>query len=314
MNIKEIYNLAIEKAIKADFRGEEQARKELKRINNKYEALTSKQKEFFDKESLVNPYLDSRILNLSEDKEVKKILVGIDIGPAELLLAKQIGDIDLVLSHHPSGRALSSLDKVMSLQSDLLSQYGVPINVAEGLMKKRISEVARGINGLNHQRTVDMARILKLNLGCFHTACDNLVARYLKQKIEAENFERIEDLMNFLREIPEYKEASKLGIGPKIFVGNKENHCGKIALTEITGGTEGSPKLYQKMAIAGIGTIIGMHISEEHKKEAEKAHINVIVAGHMSSDSVGVNLLLDDLEARGVEIIPCSGLIRISRK
>ncbi len=104
-----------------------------------------------------------------------------------------------------------------------------------------------------------------------------------------------------------------MGSGPKVFVGKKQNRCGKIALTEITGGTQGSPKLYEKMAIAGIGTVVAMHISEEHKKEAEAANLNVIIAGHMSSDSLGVNLILDELEKRGIEIVPCSGLIRISR-
>jgi len=56
-----------------------------------------------------------------------------------------------------------------------------------------------------------------------------------------------------------------------------------------------------------------MHISEEHKKEAEAANINVVIAGHISSDSLGMNLFLDELEKRDIEIIPCSGLIRISR-
>jgi len=87
-----------------------------------------------------------------------------------------------------------------------------------------------------------------------------------------------------------------------------------VADVVITGGTEGSPKLYEKMAIAGIGTIVGMHISEEHKKEAESSHINVVIPGHISSDSLGVNLFLDQLEKRGIEIVPCSGLIRISRQ
>lgn len=123
----------------------------------------------------------------------------------------------------------------------------------------------------------------------------------------------MEDLMNLLKEIPEYREATRLGAGPKLFAGSKENRCGKIALTEITGGTSVSPKLYEKMANAGIGTIVGMHISEEHKKEASGANINVVIAGHMSSDSLGMNLFLDELEKRGIEIIPCSGLIRISR-
>jgi putative NIF3 family GTP cyclohydrolase 1 type 2 len=67
------------------------------------------------------------------------------------------------------------------------------------------------------------------------------------------------------------------------------------------------------MAIAGIGTIISMHQSEEHWKQAKESHINVIVAGHCPSDSLGMNLFLDELEKRGIEIVSCSGLIRISR-
>ena len=314
MRIQEIYNLAINKGIEADFRGREGIGRLLKRKKEKYEKLSGKEKEGFDLEALENPYLDSRILNISQNKEIKRVLVGIDIEPAEILLAKEIEDVDLIISHHPLGKGLANLHEVMELQCDILNQYGVPINVAEGLMKERIEEVARGLNKENHQRTVDTAKILGFNLMCLHTTCDNLAARFLKDKIEKEKFERIEDLMKFLKEIPEYKEATKFGAGPKIFVGDPERRCGKIAVTEITGGTEGSPKLYEKMANAGIGTIIGMHMQEESKKEAESANINVVIAGHMSSDSLGMNLFLDELEKRRIEIIPYSGLIRISRQ
>ena len=314
MQIKEIYNLAINKGIEADFRGREGIERFLKRKKEKYEKLSEKEKEEFDKEALENPFLDSRILNISQDKEIKRILVGIDIEPAEILLAKEIGNIDLIISHHPLGKGLAHLSDVMELRCDVLNQYGVPINVAEGLMKERIDEVARGINARNHQRTVDSARLLGFNLICLHTVCDNLAAKFLKDRIEKEDsLMRIEDLLNLLKEIPEYKEALKIGAGPKIFVGDPERRCGKIAVTEITGGTEGSPKLYEKMAIAGIGTIIGMHMREESKKEAEASNINVIIAGHMSSDSLGMNLFLDELEKKGIEIVPCSGLIRVSR-
>ncbi len=314
MKLQEIYTLAINKTIEADFRGKEGVENFLKRKKEKYEKLPEEEKKWFDVETLENPYSDSRILNVAQDKEIKKVLVGIDIEPAEILLAKEIGNVDLIISHHPLGKALANLHEVMELQCDVLNMYGVPINIAEGLMEERISEVARGVNKLNHQRTVDTAKILGFNLMCLHTVCDNLAARFLKEKIERrDNLMRIEDLMDFLKTIPEYKTAVKFGAGPKIFVGKKENRCGKIALTEITGGTEGSAKLYEKMAIAGIGTIIGMHISEEHKKEAEAANINVVIAGHMSSDSLGVNLFLDELERKGIEIIPCSGLIRVKR-
>lgn len=314
MKTKEIYNLAIQKGIEADFREREGIKKLLKRRREKYEKLSEKEKREFDVEALENPYLDSRILNITEDKEIRKILVGIDVEPAEILLTKEIGGVDLIISHHPLGRGLAHLSDVMELQCDVLAHYGVPINIAEGLMKERISEVARGVNAANHQRTVDVAKILGFNLICLHTPFDNLAANFLKDKIEKEDsLMRVEDLLSLLKEIPEYKAATKFGAGPKIFVGDKENRCGKIAVTEITGGTEGSPKLYEKMAIAGIGTIVGMHMSEEHKKEAEAAHINVVIAGHISSDSLGANLFLDELEKREIEIIPCSGLTRISR-
>ena len=101
--------------------------------------------------------------------------------------------------------------------------------------------------------------------------------------------------------------------GPCLFTGNEHNYVGKIALTEVTGGTSGSRDMYEKLAHAGIGTIIGMHMTEEYKREADKHHLNIIIAGHMSSDSLGMNLICDEFEKRGVEIIPCSGFIRISR-
>jgi len=313
MLIKEIYNLSIKMGIEADFRGKEGIKKFLERKKEKYEKLSEKEKEEFDKDALENPYLDSRIYHIVQDKEVKKVLTGIDIEPAEILIAKEIGGIDLVIAHHPIGKGLAHLADVMDLQCDVLSFYGVPINIAEGLMNERIEEVARGVNKLNHQRTVDAAKLLKVNLMNVHTPCDNLAAKFLKDLIEKKKPERIGDLINLLKEIPEYKEAMKIGAGPKIFVGAPENRCGRITLTEITGGTEGSPKLYEKMANAGIGTVVAMHQSEEHRKEAQTANVNVVIAGHMSSDSLGVNLFLDELEKKGIEIIPCSGLIRISR-
>ena len=313
MKINEIYNLAIQKGIEADFRGREGIKKLLKRKREKYEKLSEKEKEEFDKEALENPYLDTRIYHIVADTEVKKVLAGIDIEPAELLLAKEIGGIDLIIAHHPLGKGLAHLSDVMDLQCDALNYYGVPINIAEGLMRERISEVARGVNAVNHQRTVDTAKLLGISLMNSHTPCDNLAAKFIKDLIEKENPERIEELMDLLKEIPEYKEAIKIGAGPKIFTGNLENRSGKIAVTELTGGTEPGPKIYEKMANAGIGTVIGMHMQEESKKEAEASNINVVIAGHMSSDSLGMNLFLDELGKRGIEIVPCSGLIRISR-
>ncbi len=313
MTIQEIQNLSIKMGMESDFRGKDGVQKLLDNKKNKFSKLSLKEQEEFDKEALENPYLDSGVYNVSDNKEVKRVLVGIDIGPEEVLLAKELGNIDLVIGHHPVGKGLAQLADVMDLQCDVLAQYGVPINIAEGLMRIRISEVARGVNAINHQRTVDTARLLNVNLMNTHTPTDNLAAQFLKKYIEEKKPEKVGEIIEALKEIQEYKEAMKIGVGPKIFVGSPENRTGKIAVSEITGGTEGSPKLYEKMAHAGIGTVIAMHTSEEHRKEAEAAHINIVIAGHMSSDSLGVNLFIDELQKRGIEIIPCSGFTRVSR-
>ncbi len=313
MTIQEIYQLAIKKGIESDFRDNDFIENNQKRLKQKYQAMSDKDKQDFDLEKLNNPFSDTRILFGDVNKKVKKILVGIDIDGQEMLLAKQLNDIDLVIAHHPRGKALTGLDDVMQLQADILNIYGVPINVAEKLLKKRIQEVARSISPSNHNRVIDIARHLNIPLMSIHTPCDNLAAQFVDKKIKKDKPYLVSDLLDCLKEISEYKEASKINVGPTIFVGAKENRVGKIVITEMTGGTEGAPEIYEKLSQAGAGTIVGMHMSEKHREEAEKAHINVVIAGHISSDSIGVNLFLDELQKKQIEILTCSGLIRVSR-
>lgn len=318
MTIKQIYELAIKLGVQNDLRGPEVVKKRLKREKELYNKLSDREKKDFDKEKLVNPFSDSRMFTDNPHKPIKRILTGIDIGTEELLLAKELSKtkpIDLILSHHPIGLALAGLHEVMDLQAEVLAKYGVPINIAENLTKIRLEEVSRSVSGANHNRVLDAAKLLGFDMMCTHTAADNLVANFIFKLVKRnkKNIERVGDLMGLLRNIPEYQQATKLKAGPVLFTGAEDNFAGKVAMTEVTGGTSGSKDLYEKMSQAGVGTIIGMHMQEEWKNEAQKYHINVIIAGHMSSDSIGMNLLLDEIEKRGVEIIPCSGLIRVKR-
>jgi len=315
MTTKEIFNLALALGRKADLRGEDKVAKYLERQKKAYEALPEKVKAEFDLEKLNNPYSDTRLLVDNNRPEIKKILTGIDMGGSELLLARQMGDIDLVISHHPDGVALADLSDVMHLQAQVLADYGVPINIAESVIKPRISEVSRGVSPLNHERSVDMAKLLGLDFMCVHTPADNLGASFLIKlfKEKGQELETVGDILELLKTIPEYQAAMRTKTGPMIFAGAPENSCGKIVVTEFTGGTSGSKDIYEKMAQYGIGTIIGMHMEEEHRKEAEKYHLNVVIAGHIASDSLGMNLFLDEVEKKGIEVIPTSGLRRIKR-
>jgi len=317
MTTKQIYQLAIELGTKNDLRGQSVVKNILARTKEKYQKLSAEQKNEFDDERLVNPFADTRFFGQAE-KKVKRVLAGIDIETAEVILADKLSQskpIDLVIAHHPIGPALAGLDEVMDLQVEVLSGYGVPINIAESLTQIRMSEVSRGISPINHTQAIDAAKLLGLDLMCVHTPADNMVANYLNQAIKKAGRQLVylEDLLRFLKKLPEYQTAIGLKAGPRLFTGKPDRYLGKIAITEITGGTSGHKEIYQHMANAGIGTIVAMHMKEEHREEAEKAHLNIVIAGHMASDSIGMNLFLDELVKRGIEVIPCSGLIRYSR-
>ena len=310
--IREIYDLAIKLGIENDFRTKKEIAEYLKEKKEAYESLDKDEKAYFDKEQLTNPYSDTRVHNIAREKPIKKVLASIDITQGSLIIAKELG-VDLVINHHPVGLALAGLDDVMNYQIDIMEKLGIPVNVAEKLIHKRISEVARGINPSNHYAIIDAARVLGVNLINVHAPADNISAQFVGQEIEKAKPRYVKDVLKVIGNIWEYQEAKRRGSGPMLFSGALNNRAGKIIVSEFAGGTEGSKEIYPAMATAGVGTIISMHQSEEHRKAAEEAHINVVVAGHISSDSLGMNIFLDELEKRGIEIIPFGGLTRISR-
>ncbi|MFW5952595.1 MAG: NGG1p interacting factor NIF3 [Candidatus Natronoplasma sp.] len=316
MKLEKIYELAIKMGMEGDVRDEEELEKKLEEAREEYEELEGKDKEVFDEQRLKNPFHDSRLLHGDPSTEVKRILAGINIDTGEIMLADRLSekgeDVDLVLAHHPRGIGLASMYEVMELQKDMLEEWGVPINVAEGMVNKRMKEVERKIKGANFNQSLDAAKLLDIPMMCLHTVTDNLVESFLSEKIDEEDFKKVEDVLEFLKYIPEYHEARKFNAGPDIIVGSEDNRAGKVVV-EMTGGTEGSEDSYEKLADAGVGTIIGMHLSEDHREKVEENHINYIIAGHMASDSLGLNVFLDELEKNGVEIVPCSGFIRVSR-
>lgn len=314
MKLKDIYRLAVEKGIANDPRGKKGVEKVLGRGKKEYDMLSQAEKMNFDLEKLSHPYSDTRILYGDPDKEIKTLLVGIDIGGEEILLADRLRaqgkKIDLALSHHPAGRAYSSLYEVMDIHAQIYVQHGVPINVAEDLLESRTREAERSLLLVNYMRAVDMARLLDIPFLCIHTPADNMVASYLTKVMDGEKPDTVEDVMGILKRIPEYRESFGNNAGPKVIIGKKERSAGRV-FVDMTGGTEGSEKIFEKLSTAGVGTIVGMHISEKHYKEAEKEHINVIVAGHMASDTLGLNLLLDEVEEKEkLIIISCSGFKR----
>jgi len=314
----DIYRSVVLFGMEKDPRGRDSVKNELLRAKNEYEKLSTRDKEFYDKERLNNPYSDTRILAGSHDSEIKTILVGIDIEAGEIVLADRLKEkgekIDLVMAHHPEGLALAGFFNVMYMQVDILNKLGVPISVAESLMHDRIREVERKVMPANHTRAVDAAKLLGVNFMNCHTPADNCVASYLQGLMDKKKPVTLRGIVDILIEIPEYNTAAKQNAGPKIIRGDNSSKAGRI-FVDMTGGTEGSKDIFKKLSEAGVSTLVCMHLSEEHFKKAQEEHMNVVIAGHIASDNVGLNIMLDELEKHEkFKILVCSGFRRFSRK
>jgi len=294
MKLSSFYNLAVASAIDKDPRGS--------RI----------------KKTLPHPYQDTRILHGSPDTIIKRILVGIDIDPAELVVAdrlRQQGSLDLVVAHHPEGSAWAVFYEVMQLQVDLLKKFGFPQDQAEELLKERMSEVERKVLPANHNRSVDVARLLDIPFMCMHTPADNFAQWYIHKMMQEKKPKQLGDILKILNSIPEYQTAAKENNPPRVIAGSLHAAVGKIHI-EMTGGTEGPKQVYKKLYKLGVRTMICMHMSEEHLSEVKDRSMNVVIAGHIASDTLGLNLLLDEIQRRSKEefqIINCSGFRRVKR-
>ena len=72
-------------------------------------------------------------------KNISKVLIGIDIGTAESMLAKEL-ECDAVIAHHPIGVASVNFYKVFDRHVDYMVEYGIPKKIAREAVENSRSE------------------------------------------------------------------------------------------------------------------------------------------------------------------------------
>ncbi|MBN2406300.1 MAG: NGG1p interacting factor NIF3 [Elusimicrobia bacterium] len=316
MKLKDIMAKAVAEGIKADPRPKKEIDRLLKSAAERYKGLKGVEKEIFDLHTLESPYADSRIIWGDPSADVSEVWAGIDVDTSELLMIKKITEKSrskpVVIAHHPLGRAYTNFYEVMDMQSDVLQDLGVAAGVSDNLTRERKHEVARKVAPMNHMKARDAARILDIPVMNIHTPADNHVKKYLDGVVAKEKPGKLEDLIDLLLDVSEYRISARNGIAPQILTGNRKNRCGKI-FVDMTGGTENDAGVLEKLVAAGVSTVVAMHMSEKHYEAAKKANLNVVIAGHMASDNIGLNLILDKIFGPKVKINEFSGFTRVKR-
>ena len=246
------------------------------------------------------------------EKEVKKVLAGIDMDTTMLMLAKQLG-FDCVAQHHPNGIINAKVSDLFGRDHmKKLMECGVPINEAQKLAYANTAKRNQGMHSRNRTQMRDVAKLLDISDVAFHTPADILAERYTQKKMDA-LMERnpqctVQDVIDELMTIREYAEALE-GQQPEVWVGSKDSFAGRIYV-EMYG--VGAPTLeeYTACANAGVGTFVGMHATPEVVEGLKKLNkCNLIIAGHMASDSLGFNQILDAWEKKGIEVVRISGIV-----
>lgn len=234
-------------------------------------------------------------------KSIEKILFCIDAGVPELMLAKQLGYHAVIAHHPPGGTATLNFHQVFKRHIQQMVDAGVPKQEAEKAVQRRLEELEVEAHTRNYGHTIDVAKLLKMPYLNIHTPLDEVGRKIMDEKIQSRIRENstLKDVISALMELPEFKKAlTKI----KIRLGNAESPAGKVVVSH-GAGTNGGYEIAKTYFKYGVGTVIYIHISpaDLQKLKAEKTG-NLLVTGHVASDSVGINPFIRELEKRNISV------------
>ena len=232
---------------------------------------------------------------------IRQMLFGIDAGVPELLFAKQLG-YDAVFAHHPQGgTAIVNFHQVFKRHIQQMVVAGVPLEEAAKAVDSRFGELEVEAHTRNYGHAVDVAKSLKMPYVNIHTPLDEVGRKRMTETVESGIRENstVRDVVSSLEELPEFKNAVT---EIKIRLGKPENPAGKVVVSH-GAGTNGGYEVANTYFKHGVGTVIYIHASprELEKLKTEKGG-NLIVTGHVASDSLGINPLVHELEKRNVSV------------
>jgi hypothetical protein len=144
-----------------------------------------------------------------------------------------------------------------------------------------------------------------------HLPCDVITRRLITEKMAPfnapESRATVAEVIAALQEFPEQRLAAT---EPKVRLGAPERLAGRVAVA-MAGYTNGGVDVLKAYFDAGVGTVLMMHFLEADLREAREQKLagNLIVTGHMASDSIGINVYLDELERRGLGVTRAGGII-----
>ncbi len=245
-------------------------------------------------------------------RRLRRVLVAIDVGVSELLLARSL-DCDAVMAHHPAGgRARLEGYKVFLRHIEQMRRAGVPMEVARDAVKNKYRTLELQHHPDNYDQTTSAAKKLAMPLISVHSPCDEIGRKMILREIR--NLDKDSTVQELVSKIGSFPEFQKAKTRIEVRLGSSRQKTGKVAISHAcftNGGYDVAKAYFQN----GTETVCYIHVAEPDLTKLSSENLgNLIVLGHIASDWLGINRLLHELEKNDVEFIATTDLYQPSRK
>jgi len=242
--------------------------------------------------------------------DIARVLFGIDLKAPELALAKELG-FDCAISHHPiGGPSTLNFHQVLERHIDQMKRAGVPDDVAEQTMRNTIEDRRVLSSMTNYDHDPSVAKLLDMPYLNIHTPLDEIGRRRMAEAVaELAPTTSVAELMTHLRQ--SFGEFRNAATEIEQRVGLSTNPIGQAVVSH-GAGTNGGYPVAKAYFDHGIDTVIYIHCRPGDAKRLVEEYgetRNLVVTGHIASDSVGINPYVNRLRELELSVTTFSGII-----
>ncbi|HEX8728078.1 MAG TPA: hypothetical protein VF739_05630 [Ktedonobacterales bacterium] len=240
---------------------------------------------------------------------ISHLLLGIDVGTAELFMARQLG-YHAVVAHHPAGFA-GPYWEVYRLHVGQMVAAGVPRDVAEAAVAERIAGFEAAAQRDNYDHVASVARLLETPFLNIHSPLDEVGRRIMQATVDetlaSNRAATVADLRAALLRLPAFAAARTQ---MQVVLGGWDAPAGRVVVSH-GAYTNGGYPVARAYLTHGVDTMCCIHfpLEDAQRLATEGVRGNILVMGHIAGDSVGINPYVARLRADGLEVTTFSGVI-----
>ena len=242
-----------------------------------------------------------------EGDNIRRVLVGLDVGPPELLIARQLA-FDAVIAHHPVRRR--GFWRVFERHREFMRQAGVPERVIAAALDNRVVGMRLSDHNANDDHVPSVARLLGMPFLNVHLPLDEYTRRTVIRTVESCQQSTPNatagQVAAAIGDLPSFQRSP---IQPIVVHGSPEAPAGRV-IVAIAAGTNGGFAVAEAYLSHGADTVIYMHVQPEDLERLRREDVrgNLIITGHAPADSIGIDAYVQELRRRGLEVVTFSGV------